>query len=122
SGPSGWWILRRRCGPSVLRLRPPAPEDPDRTKFGRRHTRHEGLWHPAMSASPWSSNRLLLRRFLLECLARAEIDFLHARVITNFKRLALCDQPAAGQHNHAIGVSKDHIHAVFGKQHRHITF
>jgi hypothetical protein len=51
-------------------------------------------------------------------LAGAEIDFLHLRDVADRCGVAVGDQPAARQHDDAIGEGEHHIHRMLGEQHR----
>src|SRR3546814_5900951 len=53
--------------------------------------------------------------------AAAEIDRLHFRVGAHLGRAAFGNQPAAVQHDDAVGLGEDDIHVMLGEQHGDIV-
>ena len=59
-----------------------------------------------------------MARLPRERLAGAEIDFAHLRIVADRGGVAVGDQPAARQHDDAVGEGEHHVHRMLGEQHR----
>ena len=85
-----------------------------------------------MRAAPYQALRLRPRAWLAhgaapsqgaagKRLAGAEIDLAHLGVVADRGGVAVGDQPAARQHDDAVGEGEHHVHRMLGEQHRDLA-
>src|SRR6516164_667549 len=79
-------------------------------------TRNSTCAWPYHASSAWTSSIARLLRTDRERRAAAEVDLLHARIVAHRSRRTVGDQLAARQHEDAVGVREDDVHAVLGEE------
>src|SRR3954471_4034248 len=99
----------------------PAPLRPTRATHSPAATASETpystwAWPYQASSDCTSSIALLRHRGRRERRSSAEVDLAHACVVAHRRRRAFGDQLAARQHDDAIGVREDDVHAVLGEE------